>query len=65
LPKANFFAELVHSIDDPPVKPIVNTANSGSALATSHPKSSLKVKELRIGMVSNYKSSFRFHYILK
>ncbi|TVU34896.1 hypothetical protein EJB05_16752 [Eragrostis curvula] len=48
LPKANFFAELVHSIDDDPVKYIDNTANSGPALATSHPKSSYKVKELGI-----------------
>ncbi|KAK3165627.1 hypothetical protein QOZ80_1AG0035730 [Eleusine coracana subsp. coracana] len=48
LPKTNFFAELVHSIDDPPVKPIDSTANSSPALATSHPKSSFKVKELGI-----------------
>ncbi|GJN17484.1 hypothetical protein PR202_gb04555 [Eleusine coracana subsp. coracana] len=48
LPKTNFFAELVHSIDDPPVKSIDSTANSSPALATSHPKSSFKVKELGI-----------------
>ncbi|XP_062223147.1 katanin p80 WD40 repeat-containing subunit B1 homolog KTN80.1-like isoform X2 [Phragmites australis] len=48
LPKANFFSELVHSMDDNPVKPIDSTANSSPALAMAHPKNSYKVKELGI-----------------
>ncbi|XP_021310962.1 katanin p80 WD40 repeat-containing subunit B1 homolog isoform X2 [Sorghum bicolor] len=45
LPKANFFAELVQSMDDNPVKPVDSTANSRPALAMAHSKSSYKVKE--------------------
>ncbi|KAL6845258.1 hypothetical protein ACP4OV_024753 [Aristida adscensionis] len=45
LPKANFFSELVHSMDDSPVKPIDSTANSSPALAMAHPKNAYKVKE--------------------
>ncbi|KAK8453808.1 hypothetical protein SEVIR_5G344400v4 [Setaria viridis] len=45
LPKANFFAELVQSMDDNPVKPIDSTANSSPALAMTQPKNSYKVKE--------------------
>lgn len=53
LPKANFFAELVQSMDDNPVKPVDSSANSRPALAMAHPKSSYKVKESGIGIVSN------------
>ncbi|CAO2197389.1 unnamed protein product [Urochloa humidicola] len=45
LPKANFFAELLQSMDDNPVKPIDSTANSSPALAMAQPKNSYKVKE--------------------
>ncbi|CAD6236512.1 unnamed protein product [Miscanthus lutarioriparius] len=45
LPKANFFAELVQSMDDNPVKPVDSTANSRPALAMAHSKSLYKVKE--------------------
>ncbi|XP_052140737.1 katanin p80 WD40 repeat-containing subunit B1 homolog KTN80.2-like isoform X1 [Oryza glaberrima] len=45
LPKANFFAELVHSLDDNPSKTIDTTAKSIPALATTHPKNLYKVKE--------------------
>ena len=49
LPKANFFAELVQSMDDNPVKPVDSTANSRPALAMAHSKSLYKVKESGIG----------------
>ncbi|KAL5220377.1 hypothetical protein ABZP36_025090 [Zizania latifolia] len=45
LPKANFFAELVHSLDDNPTKLIDSTAKSIPAQATAHPKNLYKVKE--------------------
>ncbi|KAG2592178.1 hypothetical protein PVAP13_5NG529500 [Panicum virgatum] len=45
LPKANFFAELVQSMDDNPVKPSESTANSSPALPMTQPKNSYKVKE--------------------
>uniref|UniRef100_A0ACD5WHY5 Uncharacterized protein n=1 Tax=Avena sativa TaxID=4498 RepID=A0ACD5WHY5_AVESA len=45
LPKSNFFAELVHSIDDNPVKPNGSTVKSVRAVATAHPKNSYKVQE--------------------
>ncbi|KAL6616172.1 hypothetical protein ACP70R_038442 [Stipagrostis hirtigluma subsp. patula] len=45
LPKANFFAELVHSMDDGSVKPIHSTANSSPDSAVMHPRSSYKVKD--------------------
>ncbi|CAL4961060.1 unnamed protein product [Urochloa decumbens] len=48
LPKSNFFAELVQSMDDNPVKPIDSTANSSPALAMTQPKNSYKVKEAGI-----------------
>ncbi|OEL21995.1 Katanin p80 WD40 repeat-containing subunit B1-like protein [Dichanthelium oligosanthes] len=48
LPKANFFAELVQSMDDNPVKPIDSTVNSSPSLAMTQPKSSYKVKEVGI-----------------
>jgi katanin p80 WD40 repeat-containing subunit B1 len=51
LPKANFFAELVHSIDDNPVNG--STVKSVRAVATAHPKSSYKVQESGIGMALN------------
>ncbi|CAM0883332.1 unnamed protein product [Alopecurus aequalis] len=37
LPKANFFAELVHSIDDNTVKSNGSTVKSARAVATAHP----------------------------
>uniref|UniRef100_A0A0D9V6H3 Katanin p80 subunit C-terminal domain-containing protein n=1 Tax=Leersia perrieri TaxID=77586 RepID=A0A0D9V6H3_9ORYZ len=45
LPKANFFAELVHSLDDNPSKPIETTAKSIPAIAVTEPKNFYKVKE--------------------
>ncbi|KAM3351877.1 hypothetical protein ACQJBY_023635 [Aegilops geniculata] len=45
LPKANFFAELVDSVDDNPVKPNGSTAKPIRAVATSHPKNMYKVQE--------------------
>ncbi|CAO2166620.1 unnamed protein product [Urochloa humidicola] len=48
LPKANFFAEFVQSMDDNPVKPIDSTANSSPAFAMTQPKNSYKVKEAGI-----------------
>ncbi|VAH80312.1 unnamed protein product [Triticum turgidum subsp. durum] len=45
LPKAIFFAELVDSVDDNPVKPNGSTAKPIRAVATSHPKNMYKVQE--------------------
>ncbi|AQK99968.1 Transducin/WD40 repeat-like superfamily protein [Zea mays] len=45
LPKANFFAELVQSMEDNPVKPVDSTANSRPASAMAHSRSSYKIKE--------------------
>ncbi|KAE8798513.1 Katanin p80 WD40 repeat-containing subunit B1-like protein 1 [Hordeum vulgare] len=45
LPEANFFAELVDSVDDNPVKPNGNAAKPIRAVATSHPKNMYKVQE--------------------
>ncbi|KAM0868606.1 hypothetical protein ACQ4PT_041226 [Festuca glaucescens] len=45
LPKANFFAELVHSMDDNPMKPNGSTTKSVRSVATLHPKNSYKVQE--------------------
>ncbi|XP_048564756.1 katanin p80 WD40 repeat-containing subunit B1 homolog KTN80.1-like isoform X1 [Triticum urartu] len=45
LPKANFFAELVDSVDDNPVKPNGSTTKPIRAVATSHPKNMYKVQE--------------------
>ncbi|KAG8078146.1 hypothetical protein GUJ93_ZPchr0007g5117 [Zizania palustris] len=45
LPKANFLAELIHSLDDNPTKLIDSTAKSIPAQATAHPKKLYKVKE--------------------
>lgn len=65
LPKANFFAELVQSMDDDPVKTIESTANSSPALAMTQPKNSYKVKESGSGMVSNHLYIFPLYYLLK
>ncbi|XP_037414353.1 katanin p80 WD40 repeat-containing subunit B1 homolog KTN80.2-like isoform X1 [Triticum dicoccoides] len=45
LPKAIFFAELVDSVDDNPVKPNGSTAKPIRAVAASHPKNMYKVQE--------------------
>lgn len=65
LPKANFFAELVQSMDDNPVKQIDISTNSSPALAMTQPKNSYKVKEAGIGMVSNHLYILSFYYMLK
>ena len=57
LPKANFFAELVHSIDDNTIKPNVSTVKSVHAVATAHPKNSYKVQE-GIGIALNHQYIF-------
>ncbi|WVZ68603.1 hypothetical protein U9M48_017525 [Paspalum notatum var. saurae] len=56
LPKANFFAELVQSMDDAPVKPVDSAANSSPALAMKHSKNSYKIKESGIAE-SRFRSS--------
>lgn len=60
LPKANFFAELVDSVDDNPVKPNGSTAKPIHAVATLHPKNMYKVQESGIGMALNYQYIFKF-----
>jgi hypothetical protein len=60
LPKANFFAELVHSMDDNPMKPNGSTTKSVRAVATSHPKNSYKGQES--GMALNHQYSFIMHW---
>lgn len=65
LPKANFFAELVQSMDDNPMKPIDISTNSSPALAMTQPKNSYKVKESGSGMVSNHLYISSFYYVLK
>ena len=65
LPKANFFAELVQSMDDNPVKPSESTANSSPALPMTQPKNSYKVKEPGTGMVSNHLYISCFYFVLK
>ncbi|XP_006646391.1 katanin p80 WD40 repeat-containing subunit B1 homolog KTN80.1-like [Oryza brachyantha] len=57
LPKANFFAELVHSLDDSPSKPIDTTTKPIPALATTHPKNFYKVKETGTVTESGIRSS--------
>jgi hypothetical protein len=66
LPKANFFAELVQSMEDNPVKPVDSTANSRPASAMAHSRSSYKIKESGIGMILNHLYiSFSFYYLLR
>jgi hypothetical protein len=60
LPKANFFAELVQSME-----PSDSTANSSPALAMTQPKNSYKVKEPGIGTVSNHLYISPFYFVLK
>ena len=62
LPKANFFAELVQSMDDNPVKPSESTANSSPALPMTQPKNSYKVKETGTGTVSYHLCIFCFYF---
>uniref|UniRef100_A0A0E0JPI7 Katanin p80 WD40 repeat-containing subunit B1 homolog n=1 Tax=Oryza punctata TaxID=4537 RepID=A0A0E0JPI7_ORYPU len=57
LPKANFFAELVHSLDDNPSKPIDTTAKSIPALATTQTKNPYKVKETGTAAESGIRGS--------